>query len=339
MGQFHLAMEEYETQPGNVDERVEFFRRFWSAINQRFFPNDEITETKFPSLVSKLEQAFRQADLGNARVPDKRLLKAWWDQGSVPQTARLKDMLVAIFGERWSENEQARELLDLQAEINSNRHPRRAARSLHRQKHQGNAQSQRRIWRLERTDLLGGDVIRNSEPFAELRVHLPENTDECTTPIWVTMTQGVDEVDIDDDGAFRTFLVSLAGSRLAAEFECCDFEIGSRLGETSNRESKALNTGVEFMGGIWRLPSQSVHQRPLGDKPLLTLSYPVDGPCAFSLTLSCRNRQILVRLEEEPEREAASPLREKVIQAYVQKALSQREDGVVEVTKMKLSRE
>lgn len=331
--------EQTSTTQLDVDPSDQFCDLLWAKIQERFELNDEIRQANLVDLSGKMETAFRAAEVPSEHAPSDRSLENWFKHRKTPQRERFGSLLHVLFGGGWRYDPAALQLSKLRKQIYNSKHPRNRSGVISPSSRSGQGAAMPAIWRQERIDLIGGEARRNSEPFAELAIHLPDEAGHGTAPIKVTMTQGIDEVDIDDQGCFKTFLISLGGSRLRADFrDGCGFVAGSRLGESSGAIVEPSATGVELTGGIWKIPAQAVHQRPLGDEPLFTLTYPLERSCGFSLTLSCRNRQIKVGIEGDDEAEVTPAVREKVIQAYVQKALTQRDDGIVEVTKLSLER-
>lgn len=322
-------------QLGN-DPAGQFRQLLWAKIEQRFCPNEEFGEANLIDLSVNMGKAFNAEDVSSMHAPSARSLEDWFQNGRIPQRARFDSLLHVLFGAGWRHDEEALQLSSLRQRISNGKHPRnRSGRGSH---------PLRRIepergdwtWRQERIDLIGDGARRNSAPLAEVVLHIPDKMPDNIVPVTVSMTQDIDEIDIETDDGFETFLVSLAGSRLSIEFDDCVAVAGSRLGETDDPVAVPTSKGVKFAGGLWKLPGQSVHQRPLGDEPLFTLKFPHRRPCSFVLTLSCRNRQIKVCQEAKPDEEAISPLRERLIEAYIQKSLKQCDDGIVEVTKIEM---
>lgn len=190
-------------------------------------------------------------------------------------------------------------------------------------------------WHTRSDMTIGTNGRRNSNPLSELVIHAPEEQCEESALVVTTMTQGVDSFDCEQNGKIVTFDVSLTGSTIFAEFDNCNFKPRSRLGEC---ESAA--NGVTFNGGTWILPGQHVTGTPLGDRPLLTLSFDADIECTLTLNLVCSQHQIDVRRkDQEVSAGNISKLKEKMIKRYIQHRLSRNEDGIVLLASCALSRE
>jgi hypothetical protein len=242
-------------------------------------------------------------------APDPRTLDNWRKGTSVPRESFVEPLLDTLLGDD-AERERGHELW-------------RAAENAKNQ----SSTEKRRPQIIDDTPGESDWRAENAEPLqvglAELLVHPPPRGGN--TPLEFPLQISLSFAECPDELEDAT--LALTDATLIPTWQGCRPMPGSRLGEGEN-----VHPHLKSGGGAWRiagptLGNNHLQGEPLGSDALCIIQ--CDGEPEDSLTLTLRSgKRALVVMPEQPDADAAT-VKQRILQAFLQKCLPSDREGIV----------
>ena len=250
-------------------------------------------------------------------APDERTLQNWRRGISVPRETFIEPLLDTILPDGPpAERQRGRELWQAaENEKNQSSTNKRRSAGSATPEPQADAQPGDSDWKAE-----------NNEPLqrglAELLVHPPPRGGNA--PLEFPLRISLSFAEYADDVEDAT--LALTEATLIPTYQNCRPAPGTRLGEGATAADP-----IQFRGGVWRVhgPRTGPHLdgEPIVEEPLCTIQCDGEPGDALSLTLRSGHRALVV-IPNEPDTDA-NPVKQRILQALLQKCLPRDQEGVV----------